>query len=314
MSMIALSLIAPPSWNSRLAKSGKLGALEKEKIGALAESFKSHGQQTAIEVEGPTDGKYILVFGSRRLAAAHVAGWEAIEANVRPLSNEIERMSRNIRENMERENLTSFEEARVWSALKEQGHKLADIAGITGTGANKASVAKISNLTVAYDRLPDAIKKDWEAQHPAATQDFLRELANDKVFPTAEGKVKAWDERCRALAAKPARGEAAPDVEGEGEGEGEGKSTDSGTGGFPVSQKRLGHVIDMLSSKKKTPDLDDDLRAWSRALINYIVKGRDTLPEGIPPLEEKVKAAPLDGGTNRRTKGDKGGGKGGREG
>jgi ParB/RepB/Spo0J family partition protein len=263
-----------------------MSATEIEETKNLCETLKADGQLQPIEVEEIGNGSYLLIFGNRRRCAAKLAGWTEIEATIRPSSTDNERMIRNILENVKRRNLTSFEEARACAAMRKTGLSLKDVSAKLGF-----SVPKVSNLAVTFDTLPEPIIKEWRDNNPVATNEFLRDLATDKKYPTAEEKMKAWDERVRVLAERQAEADAGNAPEGE-EGETE-PGEGSGTSGFPVSQKRIAWLVDVLTSKKGSPDLKDDVRNGYRALVAYVIQQRETPPEGVPPMPVKVKPVPL---------------------
>lgn len=274
MAKIALDLIKLPTWNSRVTEADHKS--ESAAIEDLAASFKREGQLDPIEVEDNGDGSYLLVFGRRRRAAAIRAGWTEIEATVKPLTNDNERMIRDLIQNVKRKNLTSFEEARACAEMRTKGLKNNEIAGILGF-----SMQKVSNLGNRYEKLPVPILQEWRAQNPVATDEFLAEISSDKEFPTPEKKMQRWDERVAEIAE-------AGKVPGK---RGKGKDKDkepAGTAGYPVSQKRLSHVIDALGSKKLTPELSDETRNWARALVAFVIQGRETPPAGIPGLPVKA--------------------------
>jgi ParB/RepB/Spo0J family partition protein len=285
MAKINLDLIQLPVWNSRLADPMLPPELEETKN--LAESFKADGQIQPIEVEEIGNGSFLLVLGNRRRCAAKLAGWTEIEATVRPPSTDNERMIRNIIENVKRKNLTSYEEARACAQMRKAGMSLKDVSVKLGF-----SVPKVSNLAVTFDTLPEPIIKEWRENNPVATNEFLRDLATDKKYPTAEEKMKAWDERVRVLAEREADAAAGVVPENDAD-ETEPGAEASGTSGFSVSQKRLGWLVEVLTSKKSSPDLKDDVRNGYRALLAYVIQQRETPPEGVPAMPVKVKPVPL---------------------
>lgn len=272
--MIPINRIKDPTWNSRLAKQGRLAKLEHEKIAAMAAEFQDPkiGQLTPIEVEDLGDGWYELVIGSRRRAAATVAGWKEIRANVYPVSSDADRAFRNIVENTSRENLTPFETARAAARLRDLGLKNPDI----GTKL-KISASHVSNLNTAYTQLPAPILKDWEAQNPVATEQTLCAIARN--FKSEDDKVRAWDAAVAEAAERAAEGQK-PGKRG--------KAKKGSSSGFPVSQKRLGHLVEALSSKGGSPDLEDATRKWGKAILDYIVQARETTPAGVPKMPEKA--------------------------
>lgn len=281
MAKIALALIQLPVWNSRVTNA-ETDKSEQAEVLTLAESMKVQGQLQPVEVEGPFEGGgYTLVYGTRRRAAALKLGWTEIDATVRPPTDDATRMARNVVENVKRKNLTSYEEARAVQALSDKGLTNGEIANVVGFSSQK-----VSNLHSRITRLPAPIVEEWKKRNPAATDEFLAEINSDKNFPTAEKKMQRWDERIAEIAAAKEAGQT-PGKRGKGKNkDGEG----SGSSGYPVSQKRLGHVIDSLASKKLTPELSDDTRNWARALVAFIIQGRETPPTGVPPLPVKMKA------------------------
>lgn len=272
---IPLGLIVLPEWNSRASAVTDKG--ERKELEELAASIKLRGVQTPIEVQAMDDGKYLLVFGNRRYAAAEIAGLQHVPCIVTATTTENERRLRNIDENLKRKNLSSFEEARIVAELRKMGMNNQDIAGQV-----KFSMQKVSNLGVCMEKLPAPILTEWKNNHPVATDTFLRELATDKTYPTPEKKMQAWDEAVAEAA----------DAGKTGKGRGKAKDKDKGgSAGYPVSQKRLGHCLDALSSKKLTPEIPDETRTWAKALLTFIVQGREVPPTGVPPLPKKEKAS-----------------------
>jgi ParB/RepB/Spo0J family partition protein len=284
MSKILLASIIAPTFNSRVLKTGALAKKEEAELANLAASMKAQGQLQPIEVETTdVEGQHLLVFGDRRRRAALSLGWTDIEATVRPMSTANERALRNGIENVKRENLTSYEVARMCASYRDMGLKDAEIAGQIGIASTT-----VSNLGVTYRRMPAPILKEWEQQNPLATDRFLRELATEKNYPTPEKIMQAWDVHvAEAASAEAETGKKAGK-------RGKAKKGDGGTAGYPVSQKRVGHLIAMLGSKKNTPELSEDTRNWARALISYAVQGRETPPAGIPPIPPKEKTEKKD--------------------
>jgi len=197
---ILVSSILDPEWNSRLYTESKD---EQAETAALAESMKMQGQLQAIRVEDVSHAnvpvQYRLVIGSRRLRAAKLLGWTKLNAFVAPDTDEPTRVIQNITENVQRKDLTQFEQARACVKLRELGLKAEDVGGRLGF-----SKQKVSNLAVSYIALQKtpAILDAWRQEHPAATVDFLRELATVKgktEEDTASKVSDAWDARVKLL-------------------------------------------------------------------------------------------------------------------
>ncbi len=194
--MIPVESILDPEWNSRLYTDSKE---EQKELEDLAASILAEGQLQAGIVEGPTDGKYMLVIGSRRLRAIKLAGIPEFRADVWPPTDESTRVIRNITENVKRKDLSQFEQARACVKLAELGVKGDEIGRRLGF-----SKQKVSNLAISYRELQATprVLDAWRTEHPAATVDFLRELAGTKA-KSAEKRIEkieeAWDTRVKLL-------------------------------------------------------------------------------------------------------------------
>jgi ParB/RepB/Spo0J family partition protein len=266
---IAVSLIDPPEWNSRTEKTGVAAKADAEELEKLAASLKEKGQLQPIEVELKPDGRYLLIFGSRRWNATKLNNGETIIAIVREPSNLNERIIRNIEENERRRNLTTFEQARAFAQLRNIGMTNDDIAG-------KMHVSKshVSNQIATFTRLPDPILKEWSKDHPAATFDFLKEVSQ---LDTDEKKVRAWDDRVSEMATAAANGTKAG-KRGKGKGKG-----NSGTVGYSVVKANVDLAIDFLSPRRVADEKIGGNKKWAYQFMLWLIGQRSTLPEGIIP-------------------------------
>jgi ParB family transcriptional regulator, chromosome partitioning protein len=186
---IPIAMIRPPTWNSRLP-----AAYDTAEIDGLAASMHSEGQLNAVNVEGPdSQGMYNLIAGSRRMRAAASIGWTDIRANVSALTDEASGIVKNIVENLQRKDLSLFEQARACSKLRDEKLKLKDITVKTGL-----SEQYVSNLVTMYNKLPSLVNKAWAEGHEVATFNFLRDLTSIKEGTpeaTAEKQLARWQER-----------------------------------------------------------------------------------------------------------------------
>lgn len=195
--MIPVASILDPEWNSRLWTES---ADEKRETEDLAATMEKDGQLQAIEVEETdVNGQFLLVIGSRRLRAAKALGWADIRANVNKASDVSTRVVRNILENVKRKDLSSYEQARACSKLRDLGMTGPEIGERLGF-----SKQKVSNLAVSFNALPPNVLDEWRLQHPAATVDFLRELASvakEEKDPEKRAAVitAAWEDRKELL-------------------------------------------------------------------------------------------------------------------
>ncbi|MBX3580790.1 MAG: ParB N-terminal domain-containing protein [Rhizobiaceae bacterium] len=188
-SQIPVSAITVPQGRRRL---------DLDWVEALADQFKTAGQQTAIEVlqEGEA---YRLIFGGHRLAAAKHAGWETIRAIVKTpdeFTSEAQIRLREISENLLRRELSVLDRSvdiAAWREIYEATHgtvtkgrkaKLSQVATISGTAADDGaerfatsfSEAARRALGVNRDAISRAMKiasipadlRGWIALHPIA--------------------------------------------------------------------------------------------------------------------------------------------------
>lgn len=79
----------------------------------LGKSISDHGALYPIIVSSKAQGRYELVVGSRRLRIAKKLGFEKIQAVVLSSIDDQQRLEIALAENLHREDLTPFEEARV---------------------------------------------------------------------------------------------------------------------------------------------------------------------------------------------------------
>jgi ParB/RepB/Spo0J family partition protein len=146
--LVPVDLIDPAEDNFR----GPVGDVTE-----LAELIKAQGLLQAITVAPKSDGRYMVVFGHRRLAAVQSLGWTEIEAKVREYTD-AERLPVMFVENFGREDLTPLQEAHAYQAMLELTGKEGKKVYNQRTLATKLGVgqAKISNYTSIF-KLPDDI-------------------------------------------------------------------------------------------------------------------------------------------------------------
>ena len=124
--LLPLALIAPSPFNPRRAVNGAT-------LAQLTDSVRTSGihQPVVVRTVVRNDSQWELVFGHRRTAAARAAGLETIPAIVRELSDEQVLVAQAI-ENLQREDLTAFEEATGYQRLMEQGFTVPQICEQVG--------------------------------------------------------------------------------------------------------------------------------------------------------------------------------------
>ena len=126
---------------------------------------------------------------------------------------------------------------------------------------------KVSNYAICYDKLPLDIKKAWQAQHPAASVEALREIATlgeiDKetlaCTPDSVALMEqAWQERIDLQSQADAiilrvEVEEGEDEEDEEEEDADGAVKKVKKADFKVSRALHKHVIDALRAKRTLP-------------------------------------------------------------
>ena len=90
---------------------------DEEALNELASSIKEHGVFQPIIVKKSIKG-YEIIAGERRFRASKLAGMKTIPAIVKDFSDE-EMMQIALLENLQRENLTSIEEAKAYKSIIE---------------------------------------------------------------------------------------------------------------------------------------------------------------------------------------------------
>ncbi len=114
----------------------------------LATSIKEHGLLQPINVRELADGKYELIGGERRLRASKLAGLTSINALIQYEARDTDSAVMALVENMQRENLSYFEEAEGYlSLIREHGITQDELAKRLvknqSTIANKLRILKL---------------------------------------------------------------------------------------------------------------------------------------------------------------------------
>lgn len=91
---------------------------DEEKLAALAESIEEYGVITPIVVKKLDNGFYKIIAGERRWRASKIAGKKTIPAVIKEYDDK-EMMEVALIENLQRENLNPFEEAKGFKELMD---------------------------------------------------------------------------------------------------------------------------------------------------------------------------------------------------
>lgn len=290
--LVEVEKIDPPLFNSRLA--GNTGT--QDELRALGTSLQSR-QLEPIGVTPTTDGtRYRLVWGSRRVMAAKLVGMKTLNAEVLPAMSEGEEALANAIENLQRKDLTVYEQARVCATLREK-----KMSGKQVAAELNLSVSHISNLAICYEHLPEVIKTAWREGGPATDMNFLRsiitkEADGKKTQASEQEMIDAWKERVASLQAVDGDEEEDEDEDEDEEEDGPVKET----GGVPppskftVQKARYKQLLKALRSVRASQMCVDACRY----LVGDIEKIR-----GVPIEAPKPKKEPDEPKQKKTTKG-----------
>ena len=101
---------------------------DADALQSMAESVKAHGVVQPIVVQPPVNGRYLLVFGARRLRASRLAGVADIPAVVRPQG--AGDFAAQLIENQQRAHLSNRDLAAAIARLAQEGSTNKQIAAI----------------------------------------------------------------------------------------------------------------------------------------------------------------------------------------
>ncbi len=161
-------------------------AFDEEAIASLAASIQEKGLLQPITVRKAEDG-FIIVAGERRWRAHQHAGETKIRAFISNVADANEAFEIALIENLQREDLTPFEEAAgIAELMKRKHYKQTQVAGIVGR--SKTQVSKLLKLN---DLLPAIREKVATSQ---LSRDQLFQIAGQE---TPEAMLKLYDKIVR---------------------------------------------------------------------------------------------------------------------
>ncbi|ASB91550.1 nucleoid occlusion protein [Bacillus sonorensis] len=140
----------------------------EEKIQELAATIHTHGIIQPIVVrKTEQDGKYELIAGERRWRAVQTLNWEKVPAIIKDFSD-TETASVALIENLQREELSSIEEAHAYARLLEL-HDLTQEALAQRLGKGQSTIANKLRLLKLPEEVQEAIlKKEISERHARA--------------------------------------------------------------------------------------------------------------------------------------------------
>ena len=98
----------------------------------LTESIKKNGVMQNLTVMSDTDGKYLVLIGHRRMAAAQAAGLDELECRIVDEMPRNEQISIMLTENIQRNDLTVLEQAESFQLMLDLGDNVETIAEKSG--------------------------------------------------------------------------------------------------------------------------------------------------------------------------------------
>lgn len=114
----------------------------------LTESIKKNGVMQNLTVMPDTDGKYLVLIGHRRMAAAKAAGLEELECRIVDEMTRNEQISIMLTENIQRNDLTVLEQAESFQLMLDLGDNVETIAEKSGfsqsTVRHRLEIAKLN--------------------------------------------------------------------------------------------------------------------------------------------------------------------------
>jgi ParB/RepB/Spo0J family partition protein len=165
-------------------------------IEGLAQSLREHGMLQPITVVPTEDGDEVeVMFGHRRLAAAKVAPLVVVPCFMRPRGDEMNRLWAQAAENFDREEMTSLDEARLFSDLVDLGMTQEQVA--VRTRRSQAHVSRYLRLLRYPLEVQEAVGHHRIGIFDALSipMGLLDKPAAMKTLPAAlvsVGKLRLW--------------------------------------------------------------------------------------------------------------------------
>ena len=179
---------------------------DEEALNELASSIKEHGVFQPIIVKKSIKG-YEIIAGERRFRASKLAGMQTIPAIVKDFSDE-EMMQIALLENLQRENLTSIEEAKAYKSIiesmnitqdelaKKVGKSRSHVTNILGLLKLPASVQDMvlyNKLSMGHARVLSKLddpKTIEDLAQRVITEDLSVRKLDSLVYDNEEKEVK----------------------------------------------------------------------------------------------------------------------------
>jgi ParB/RepB/Spo0J family partition protein len=162
-------------------------------VDELADSIRAHGIVQALVVvpaavyAGVVGDGYVIVAGHRRFHGAEKAGLAAVPAQVREDLDRTTAHEVMLIENLHREDLTKFEEARGYAQLAGEPHNLSQRQVADRVGVNQSHVSRMLAISSLPDKAQQAVRAGEVTIQDAAALAAVSE--QPEVFDTAWQRV-----------------------------------------------------------------------------------------------------------------------------
>jgi ParB family transcriptional regulator, chromosome partitioning protein len=127
----------------------------------LADDMKASGQAQAIMVrpKPSENGKYLIVFGERRVRAARLLGWDTIRAEVRDI-DDLEAARLQYSENQARVDLNPIDDARAIRRRMDAEGWTTFVQAATGLGRKENTIRERVKLLDLIEPMQDMLEKE----------------------------------------------------------------------------------------------------------------------------------------------------------
>ena len=169
-------------------------------LSELAESIKARGILQNLTVVPAENGRYTVVIGHRRLAAAKLAGMAEVPCAVVEMDYKTQ-LSTMLLENMQRSDLTVVEQAQGVQMMLDLGESVRDIADRTGFSESTVRKrAKISALPA--DKLKEAESRGGTLEEYLKCLEITDESKRNELLECVGTKDFLWRYRSSVSAQK----------------------------------------------------------------------------------------------------------------
>lgn len=251
----------------------------------LADSIREHGLQQPIMVRRSADGqKWILVAGERRLRAVKSLGWRTVPAREKSTAlSDREAAVATIVENVEREDLSSYELARACQILAVKYQMTGEEVG----KVVRRTKFYVNNLLRCLRQLDPSIIADWKGGHAAATTDNLTRLASLK---DSAQQFRYWELLSKGGDPFAVVEEADDADDGEQEAGSSSGPQDAPSGPAPVKAdtKRTIKLAESLAAYRKSGGEGAELAI---ECVRYVLGKRKTNPVALPDKSKELEKA-----------------------